>query len=102
MAQALPTLEDKAGEVAGLLSLIANERRLLMLCHISRAGEITVGRLGELVGLSQSALSQHLALMRERGVVATRRNGVSIHYRLTDARIEKLMASMMEIFCPPE
>lgn len=102
MAQALPTLEDKAGEVAGLLSLIANERRLLMLCHISRAGEITVGRLGELVGLSQSALSQHLALMRERGVVATRRNGVSIHYRLADARIEKLMASMMEIFCPPD
>lgn len=96
----LAALEEKAGEVAGLLGLIANEKRLLTLCHIAGAGEITVGRLTELVGLSQSALSQHLALLRAHGVVSTRREGVSIHYRLTDPRIAALMIAMKEIFCP--
>ena len=65
----LDDLSQKAGEAAGLLKLLANERRLFLLCKLAAEGEMTVGRLAEAVGLSQSALSQHLALMRDQGLV---------------------------------
>jgi ArsR family transcriptional regulator len=100
MAQPLASLESKAGEVAALLSMLSNEKRLLMLCEIAQSGEITVGNLCETVGLSQSALSQHLALLRAQGIVATRKEGVSVHYRLADPRVSALMGSMRDIFCP--
>jgi DNA-binding transcriptional ArsR family regulator len=67
-------LERKATEAAGLLKLLANENRLLILCRLVIAGEMSVGDLAEAVELSQSALSQHLAKMREDGLVATRRD----------------------------
>ena len=63
-------LEAKAGEVADLLRALANDRRLLILCKLVETGEATVGSLAEDVGLSQSALSQHLARMRDEGIVA--------------------------------
>ena len=100
MEHALASLESKAGEVAALLAMLSNEKRLLMLCHIAESGEITVGHLCDSVGLSQSALSQHLALLRAQGIVATRKEGVSVHYRLADPRIAALMGSMKDIFCP--
>src|SRR5690242_12969015 len=75
-------LQARAAEAATLLRLLANENRLLLLCHMAGQGEITVGELTLAVGLSQSAVSQHLAMLREGGLVATRRAAQSIHYRL--------------------
>lgn len=92
--------ETNAGEAARLLRALANERRLMILCQLGD-GERTVGELQPLVGLSQSALSQHLAVLREEGVVATRREGQSIWYRIADPAAVKVVGTLAEIFCPP-
>ncbi|MCX8132481.1 MAG: metalloregulator ArsR/SmtB family transcription factor [Roseococcus sp.] len=96
-----PEMEERAGEAAQLLRLLANERRLLLLCHLITEGEVTVGRLAEMVGLSQPAISQHLAKLRADGLVATRRAATSIHYRVADPRVERLLITLRDIFCPP-
>jgi DNA-binding transcriptional ArsR family regulator len=95
-------LERKAEDVAGMLAAMANPRRLIILCRLAQAGEMTVARLMEAVGLSQSALSQHLALMREGGLLATRKEGLNVHYRIADPRALQLMQSLESVFCPPE
>jgi DNA-binding transcriptional ArsR family regulator len=89
-----------AAAAARLLKLVANERRLLVLCRLSTTGEATVGELARSVGLSQSALSQHLALMREDGLVAFRREGQTIHYCIADRNAERLLTTLRSIFCP--
>ncbi|MBX9701681.1 MAG: metalloregulator ArsR/SmtB family transcription factor [Acetobacteraceae bacterium] len=97
----LQRFEASAEEAARLLRLLANEKRLLMLCHIICAGEMNVGTLAELVGLSQSALSQHLAKLREDGLVATRREAQTIHYRLADPRAARILDVLRDLYCPP-
>ncbi len=99
----LDDLEAKASEVARLLRLLANEHRLVLLCHLIDEGEVTVGRLAEAVGLSQPALSQHLARLREDGLVAARREGTALHYRVADPRVARLLATLRGLFCtsPP-
>lgn len=92
-------LEDKAEEVAQLMAIIANSRRLLILCKLAEAGEMNVSRLVEEVGLSQSALSQHLALMRACGLVTTRKEGLNVHYRIADPRALELMQALQRIYC---
>ncbi|MBI3199644.1 MAG: helix-turn-helix transcriptional regulator [Rhodospirillales bacterium] len=92
-------LEAKAGEVADLLRALANDRRLLILCKLVETGEATVGALAEDVGLSQSALSQHLARMREEGVVAFRRDAQTLWYRIADPRVETLLATLHRLYC---
>jgi len=92
-------LEDKAEEVAQLMAIIANSRRLLILCKLAEAGEMNVSRLVEEVGLSQSALSQHLALMRACGLVTTRKEGLNVHYRIADTRALELMQALQRIYC---
>lgn len=93
-------LADQAGAAAALLKLVANENRLLILCHLVGAGEMSVNALVDAVGLSQSALSQHLAKLREDGLVATRRDGQTIHYHIADPRALALMETLKRIFCP--
>ena len=66
-------LQDKAGEATSLLTALANERRLLVLCHLIAEGELSVGAMAERLGLGQSALSQHLGKLRQHGLVSTRR-----------------------------
>ena len=95
------TLEKKATEVADILRALANERRLMILCKLVEWGEANVTCLAEAVGLSQSALSQHLAKMREEGLVAFRRESQTLWYRIADPRIEQLFASLHELFCEP-
>ena len=92
--------QASAGEAAKLLRALGNERRLMILCQLTE-GERSVGELLPLVGLSQSALSQHLAVLRDEGVVATRREGQSIWYRIDDPAAVKVVATLAEIFCPP-
>ncbi|HEX6859838.1 MAG TPA: metalloregulator ArsR/SmtB family transcription factor [Caulobacteraceae bacterium] len=97
----LTAFESSAGQAARLLRALANERRLMILCQLGER-ERTVSELMPLVGLSQSALSQHLAVLREEGVVATRREGQSIWYRIADPAAVKVVSTLAEIFCPPD
>jgi DNA-binding transcriptional ArsR family regulator len=92
-------LKAKAGQVAGLLRAIANDRRLLILCRLVECGEATVGQLAEDVELSQSALSQHLARMREEGLVAFRRDAQTLWYRIADPRVEDLLGTLHRLYC---
>jgi ArsR family transcriptional regulator, virulence genes transcriptional regulator len=92
--------EASAGEAAKLLRALANERRLMILCQLGD-GERSVGELLPLVGLSQSALSQHLAVLREEGVVAARREAQTVRYRIADPAAVRVVATLAEIFCPP-
>ncbi|MDJ1158971.1 metalloregulator ArsR/SmtB family transcription factor [Chelatococcus sp. SYSU_G07232] len=85
-----------------MLRALANERRLMILCKLVEWGEANVGRLAEAVGLSQSALSQHLARMREEGVVTYRRESQTLWYRIADPRVEHLFATLHGLYCRPE
>ena len=96
------TFEANATEVAGILRALANERRLMILCKLVEWGEANVGTLAGAVGLSSSALSQHLAKMREEGIVTTRRDAQTIWYRVADPKIETLLGHLQQLFCPPE
>lgn len=96
----IDALTGKAADAARLLRALSNERRLLVMCLLATAGEMSVGPLAERVDLSQSALSQHLALLREDGLVATRREGTTIHYRIADARVGAVLKLLHELYCP--
>ena len=76
--------------MAGILRALANERRLMILCKLVEWGEANVTTLAEAVGLSQSALSQHLAKMRTEGIMTFRRESQTLWYRIADPRIEQL------------
>ena len=91
-------LNNKAAEAARLLTALANERRLAILCQLIE-GERSVGSLVEAVGLTQSALSQHLAKLRTVGIVATRRDAQTIYYRLASAAAGSLMKTLADIYC---
>jgi ArsR family transcriptional regulator len=93
--------EKKATEVADILRALANERRLMILCKLVEWGEGNVTALAEAAGLSQSALSQHLARMREEGLITFRRESQTLWYRIADPRIEQLFASLHKLFCEP-
>lgn len=93
-------MQQAASQAAGLLRLVGNEHRLLVLCLLIEYGELTVGQLLDQVELSQSALSQHLARMREEGLVAFRREAQTLYYRIDNPDAEKLIASLKAIFCP--
>jgi DNA-binding transcriptional ArsR family regulator len=95
----IDALAEQAGEAARLMKLLSNERRLLVLCKLAGAGEMTVGALATAVGLSQSALSQHLALMRAEGLVRFRREGQTLHYAIADPTAERLLSTLREIYC---
>ncbi len=92
--------ERKAAEAAGLLKLLANENRLLILCRLAMADEMSVNNLADAVGLSQSALSQHLAKMRGEGLLATRREAQTVFYRISDPNAARVLALLKSIYCP--
>ena len=92
--------EASAGKAAALLRTLSNERRLMIMCQLGER-ELQVGALQPLVGLSQSALSQHLAVLREERLVATRREGQAVFYRIADPAALRVIATLAEIFCPP-
>jgi ArsR family transcriptional regulator len=94
-------LETKAGQAATLLKALSNRRRLSILCRLAE-GETSVGALAESLGLSQSALSQHLARLRARGLVQTRRDAQTIYYAVAGEEAPRIMAALAEIYCPPE
>ena len=92
--------EQQASQAVTLLKALANEARLLVLCHLAESGELPVGALAIRVGLSQSALSQHLARLREEGLVATRKESQTVYYSVCDPRAGQLLALLHDLFCP--
>lgn len=100
---AAPTIEAlaaKAAEASRLLRTLANEHRLLILCYLSGRPEMPVGALVAEVGLSQSALSQHLARLRAEGLVAFRRDSQTLYYRIADAAVLRVLDALSDIYCP--
>jgi DNA-binding transcriptional ArsR family regulator len=91
-------LQKKAGRATSLLKALANSSRLLILCQLAE-GEKSVGELERRVRLSQSGLSQHLALLRRKGIVATRREAQSVYYSLTSQEAAAVMATLYKMFC---
>lgn len=100
IAEDIGALVDKAAEAAQLLKLLANEKRLMILCRLVAQREIPVGELSAAVKLSQSALSQHLALMREEGLVETRRQSQTVFYRVADPKARRLLKLLKNMYCP--
>ena len=95
----LATFEAKAGAVADTLKALGNQRRLMLLCKLVEHGEVTVGDLARDVNLSQSACSQHLARMRDEGLVTYRRESQTLWYSIADARVEALLATLYQLYC---
>jgi DNA-binding transcriptional ArsR family regulator len=91
----------RSEQASQLLTLLANPSRLRILC-VLQEGEQSVTALGDVVDLSQSALSQHLAKFREAGIVSTRREAQSIYYSIADTRVARLLEVLAELFCKPE
>ncbi|PTM57295.1 ArsR/SmtB family transcription factor [Phreatobacter oligotrophus] len=91
--------EANALEVADVLRALANERRLQILCVLMEREETNVGTLVSRIGISQSALSQHLAKMRDEGILAFRRESQTLWYRIVDPRIRELMAELYRLHC---
>ena len=96
----LQELKSNSTEAADLLKALSNRYRLMILCELN-SGERSVSALEAVVPLSQSALSQHLAKLRERNLVATRREAQTIYYSLADGRVERLIGVLHELFCAP-
>ncbi len=94
-------LEKQATKVATILRALANRRRLAILCKLVECGEANVNSLADAVGLSQSALSQHLAKMRSEGIVTYRRDSQTLWYRIADPKIEQLFVALHQVFCTP-
>jgi DNA-binding transcriptional ArsR family regulator len=89
-------IEKNAGFLANLLKILSNEKRLMIVCALY-AGEKSVGELEDVIGLSQSALSQHLARLRHDKIVKTRRAAQTIYYSLCDVATQKLLESLEQI-----
>jgi len=87
-----------AADAAGLMKALGNESRLMILCVLAE-GERSVSDLNTIVPLSQSALSQQLARLRQQGVVKTRRESQTIYYSLTDGPADRVINLLHDIYC---
>jgi DNA-binding transcriptional ArsR family regulator len=94
----LEALTTEAGRAETLLKAIANRYRLMVLCELHQ-GELSVSALQQRIGLSQSALSQHLAKLRAEGIVTTRRDAQTIYYALASHEIRRIIATLHDIYC---
>lgn len=92
-------MEAAAERVSALMKTLGHKDRLLVLCNLAE-GERAVGELASELSLSQSSLSQHLARMRNQGLVETRRESQTIYYSLSDGDVRELIRSLYTIFCP--
>lgn len=100
MAVKISELQDNARRAAALLKAMSNASRLVILCQLAE-GERSVGQLETQVGISQSGISQHLAVLRREHVVCTRRDKQTVFYSLASEDVVALMATMHRVFCKP-
>lgn len=94
-------LRGAAGQAVGVLKLLANPERLLLLCQLSQ-GEMCVGDLEQTLGIHQPTLSQQLGVLRGEGVVQTRREGKNIFYSVADPAVLQILALLYKLYCPKE
>lgn len=92
---------SRAEDAEKYLKNIANKTRLMILCSLLE-NELSVSDLLSRIAVTQPVISQHLALLRESEMVATRRDGQTIYYRLADERVERTIALLYEFFCKEE
>ncbi len=95
-------LHEGAREAALFLKAISNESRMLILCRLAEEGEMSVSELEKALQFRQSKLSQHLTLLRAERLVATRRDGKSVYYRLVGDEVRKTLDLMHDLFCSQE
>src|SRR5690554_337319 len=93
-------MREGAAKAAAMLRLLSNEHRLLALCLLLEYGEMSVTELVQRLDLGQSALSQHLAKLRNAGLVAYRRDAQNFYYRIHDPEVVRLIAVLKNIYCP--
>lgn len=93
-------MQKGVAQAAALLRGLGNENRLWILCLLISHGELCVSALQAHLGLSQSALSQHLARMRAQGLVSCRRESQTVLYRIADPDVVQLISVLKQIFCP--
>ncbi|NYT58745.1 helix-turn-helix transcriptional regulator [Alcaligenaceae bacterium] len=93
-------LQEGAGKAAAMLKAIGNENRLLVLCLLIQVEEMSVGAILDHISLSQSALSQHLGRMREKGLITYRRESQTLYYRIANPDVQKIVAALKSIYCP--
>ncbi len=93
-------LVARSQELVPVLKLLANRKRLLVLCRLAAEDEMPVTALARFVGLSRSAVSQHLARLRKEGLVTFRRKGRTLFYALSGDHTARLLHALMEINCP--
>jgi DNA-binding transcriptional ArsR family regulator len=93
-------LAAKSRELVPVLKLLANRNRLLVLCRLAAGGEMPVTALARVVGLSPSALSQHLGRLRREGLVTFRRQGQTLFYALSGGQTARLLEALKTIYCP--
>lgn len=100
-AQPLPVerMRENASQAAQLLKALANENRLLILCYLD-GKELSVSELNQMLDLSQSALSQHLAVLRRDGLVKTRRESQTIFYSLAGDTASRVIHTLHKMYCP--
>lgn len=93
-------MQRNARNAEALLKQLANANRLMVMCHLV-SGEKTAGDLAKAVKLSQSALSQHLAKLRESGLVESDKRGLSVYYRICSMEAQALLSVLHLIYCRP-
>jgi DNA-binding transcriptional ArsR family regulator len=94
-------LRHAAEDAVAALKVLANPERLLLLCQLSQ-GEFSVGELEEQLDIHQPTLSQQLGVLRNQGVVATRRDGKNIYYSVADPALLEILAVLYRLYCPKE
>lgn len=92
------SLFKKAERVSAVMRILSHPQRLCLLCHLSQ-GPRTVGELAEMCSLSQPQVSQFLASLKEKGMIAAERNGRHIIYRLQDTRVLQVMHTISDLYC---
>ena len=95
---AVPDMQEHAADAADLMKALGNESRLMILCVLAE-GERSVSDLNTIVPLSQSALSQQLARLRQQGLVKTRRESQTIYYSLLDGPADRVITLLHDIYC---
>lgn len=94
----LQQMAQNAEQAESLLKVMANKNRLMILCSLQKQ-ELSVSQLNEMVPLTQSALSQHLASLRKAEIVSTRRDGATIYYQVSDPKVAVMLESLYQLFC---
>lgn len=91
-------LKGNASQAVALLKALSHECRLIILCHLVN-GEMSVSELNETVPLSQSALSQHLARLRNDGIVAVRKEAQTVYYRIANDNVQEVINLLFKLYC---